>query len=363
MSGPQPRPGILDIAPYIPGDSKAEGHAEPMKLASNESSLGPSPRAIAAYRAMAETLNRYPDGASVDLRTAIAKHHGLDPARVVCGNGSDELIGLLCKAYAGPGDEVLFTEHAFAMYPIATLAAGAKPVVAKEKDLRADVDALIAKLSDRTRIVFQANPNNPTGSYLTKDEIERLHKALPERVLLVIDAAYAEYVTRNDYTSGMELAAKAPNVVMTRTFSKIYGLAGLRLGWMYGPASVVDAINRTRGPFNVTLPAQAAGVAALQDVAHVDQARTLNDHWLAWFSAEVKKLGLEAPPSVGNFVLVRFPKANGRDANAANEFLLKRGIILRKVAGYGLPDCLRATIGSEAEMRATVAALADFIKR
>jgi histidinol-phosphate aminotransferase len=362
MSGPQPRPGILDIAPYVPGDSKAEGHKEPLKLASNESSLGPSPRAIEAYRAFAEKLHRYPDGASADLRTAIAKHYGLDPARIVCGNGSDELIGLITKAYAGPGDEVLFTEHAFAMYPIATLAAGAKPVIAKEKNLRADIDALIAKVTDRTRIVFQANPNNPTGSYLTKDDIERLHKALPERVLLVIDAAYAEYVTRNDYTSGLELASKASNVVMTRTFSKIYGLAGLRLGWMYGPAPIIDAINRARGPFNVTLPAQAAGVAALADVAHVDKARTNNDHMLAWFTSEVKKLGLEVPPSVGNFVLVRFSKASGKDANAANEFLLKRGVILRKVAGYGLPDCLRVTIGLEPEMRTTVAALADFVK-
>jgi histidinol-phosphate aminotransferase len=362
MSGPKPRPGILDIAPYVPGDSKAEGHKEPIKLASNESSLGPSPRAIAAYRATAERLNRYPDGASADLRAAIAKHHGLDPARIVCGNGSDELIALLTKAYVGPGDEVLFTEHAFAMYPIATLAAGGTPVIAKEKNLRADVDALLAKVSGRTRIVFQANPNNPTGSYITKDEIERLHKGLPEQVLLVIDAAYAEYVSRNDYTAGLELAAKARNVVMTRTFSKIYGLAGLRLGWMYGPAAVVDAINRTRGPFNVTLPAQAAGVAALADVAHVDQARTLNDHWLPWFSNAVKALGLDAPPSVGNFVLVRFPGKGAKDANAANEFLLKRGIIARKVGNYGLPDCLRFTIGLEAEMHAAAAALADFVK-
>ncbi|MCW5772997.1 MAG: histidinol-phosphate transaminase [Rhodospirillaceae bacterium] len=362
MSGPQPRPGILDIAPYVPGDSKAEGHKEPIKLASNESSLGPSPRAVAAYKTMAESLHRYPDGASADLRKALARHHGLDAERIVCGNGSDELIGLLTKAYAGQGDEVLFTEHGFAMYPIATLAAGAKPVVAKEKGLRADVAALLAKVTDRTRIVFLANPNNPTGSYLTKDEVEAIHRGLPERVLFVIDAAYAEYVSRNDYTSGMELAAKATNVVMTRTFSKIYGLAGVRLGWMYGPTAVVDAINRIRGPFNVTLPAQAAGVAALADVAHIDQARTLNDHWLPWFSAECAKLGLEVPPSVGNFVLVRFPKEKGKDANAANEFLLKRGIILRKVAGYGLPEYLRVTIGNEAEMRATAAALADFVK-
>jgi len=363
MSGPQPRPGILDIAPYIPGESKADGHKEPIKLASNESSLGPSPRAIAAYRAMAESLHRYPDGASADLRAAIAKHHGLDPARVVCGNGSDELIALLTKAYAGPGDEVLFTEHAFAMYPIATLAAGAKPVVAKEKNLRCDIDALLAKVSDRTRICFLANPNNPTGSYLTKDEVERLHKGLPERVLFVVDAAYAEYVSRNDYTSGMELVAKSSNVVMTRTFSKIYGLAGLRLGWMYGPPAIVDAINRTRGPFNVTLPAQAAGVAALADVAHIDQARTLNDHWLPWFAGEMTKLGLEVPPSVGNFVLVRFPREKGKDADAANEYLKANGIIPRKVGGYGLPDYLRITIGNEAEMRAAAGAIGDFVKQ
>ena len=363
MSGPQPRPGILDIAPYIPGESKADGHKEPIKLASNESSLGPSPRAITAYRAMAESLHRYPDGASADLRGAIAKHHGLDSERIVCGNGSDELIALLTKAFAGPGDEVLFTEHAFAMYPIATLAAGAKPVVAKEKNLRTDIDAVLAKVTDRTRICFLANPNNPTGSYLGKDEVQRLHKGLPERVLFVIDAAYAEYVTRNDYTAGMEMVPRANNIVMTRTFSKIYGLAGLRLGWMYGPPAVVDAVNRIRGPFNVTLPSQAAGVAALADVAHIDQARTLNDHWLPWFSAEMKSIGLDVPPSVGNFVLVRFPKEKGKDADAANDYLKAHGVIPRKVTGYGLPEYLRITIGLEHEMRAAAAAIRDFIKQ
>ncbi len=362
MSGPVPRPGILDIAPYVPGDSKAAGHKDPIKLASNENALGPSPKAIEAYRRLAEGVHRYPDGASADLRDAIARHHGIDASRVICGNGSDELLALIAKAYAGPGDEVLFTEHAFAMYPIATLAAGAQPVVAKEKDLRADVDALLEKVSDSTRIVFLANPNNPTGSYVTKDEIERLRRGLPDRVLFVIDAAYAEYVSRNDYTSGLELVGRAENVATTRTFSKIFGLAGLRLGWLYGPPAVIDALNRVRGPFNVTLPAQAAGVAALADVAHTDRARTHNDHWLAWFSAEMKSIGLDVPPSVGNFVLVRFPKANGRGAEAANVFLLRRGIIARKVAGYGLPDCLRITIGLEAEMRAAAAALRDFVR-
>lgn len=363
MSGPTPRPGILDIAPYIPGESKADGHKEPIKLASNESSLGPSPRAMEAYRKMAESLHRYPDGASADLRGAIAKHHGLDAARIVCGNGSDELIGLLTKAYAGPGDEVLFSEHGFAMYPIATLAAGAKPVTAKEKNLRCDVDAMLAKVTDRTRICFLANPNNPTGSYLTTDEVTRLHKGLPERVLFVVDAAYAEYVSRNDYTSGVDLVTRSSNVVMTRTFSKIYGLAGLRLGWMYGPPAIVDAINRIRGPFNVALPSQAAGVSALADVAHIDKARTLNDHWLPWFAGEMNKLGLDVPPSVGNFVLVKFPKDPAKNADAANDYMKENGVIPRKVTGYGLPDYLRITIGNEAEMRTTAKVIADFVRR
>ncbi len=362
MSGPVPRPGILDIAPYVPGDSKAAGHKDPIKLASNENALGPSPKALDAYRRLSESLHRYPDGAATDLRAAIARHHGLDAARIICGNGSDELIALIAKAYAGPGDEVLFTEHGFAMYPIATLAAGAKPVATKETNLRADVDALLEKVSERTRIVFLANPNNPTGSYLARDEVERLRRGLPPRVLFVIDAAYAEYVSRNDYTSGVELTGRAENVVMTRTFSKIFGLAGLRLGWLYGPPPVIDALNRVRGPFNVTLPAQAAGIAALADVAHTDRARTHNDHWLSWFSAELEAIGLEAPPSVANFTLVRFPKQAGRDAESANAFLLKRGIIARKVAGYGLPDCLRVTIGLESEMRAAAAALRDFVR-
>lgn len=360
MTGPVPRPGILDIAPYVPGDSKAPGKAEPIKLASNEAAIGPSPAAIEAYRKVGAALHRYPDGASADLRRALAKHHGLDAQRIVIGAGSDELLALITKAYAGPGDEVAFTEHGFAMYPIATLAVGATPAVAKEKNLRCDVDALLAKVNAKTRIVFLANPNNPTGSYLTKDEVERLHKGLPERVLLVIDAAYAEYVTRNDYTAGADLAARAPNVVMTRTFSKIYGLAGLRLGWMFGPPAVIDVINRVRGPFNVGAPAQAAGVAALADVAHTDKARTHNDHWLPWFAEQCRALGLAVPPSVGNFLLVGF--GSEARANAAAEHLIGRGIIPRKVGVYGLGAYLRVTIGLEHEMRATAAALADFAK-
>jgi len=362
MSALTPRPGIMKIAPYVGGESKIPGVAEPIKLASNEGALGPSPKAMAAYVDTAKNIFRYPDGASADIRKALGEYHGLDPARIVCANGSDELIALLTRAYAGPGDEVIYTEHGFAMYPIATLGVGATPVVAKEKNMRTDVDAILKLASPKTKLVFVANPNNPTGSYIPPDEMERLVKGLPGHALLVLDAAYAEYVTRNDYTSGVELVDRYPNAVMTRTFSKIYALAGLRLGWAYCTPEVADVLNRLRGPFNVTLPAQAAGVAALRDVAHLDACRTHNDVWLPWFCAQVNKLGLETPPSVGNFVLVKFPNDDRHNADKANAFLVSRGIILRKVANYGLPQYLRATIGREDEMRAVVAALTDFMK-
>ena len=260
---PQPRPGVLDIAPYVPGKSSAPGVAKVFKLSSNETPLGPSPKAIAAYRATGEHLEDYPDGSASALREAIGAAFGLDPARIVCGAGSDDLLNLLARAYLADGDEAIHTTHGFLVYPIATLGTGATPVVAPEKDFTADVDAILARVSAKTKIVFLANPNNPTGTYLPFDEVKRLHRALPRHVLLVLDAAYAEYVRRNDYESGIELVATSDNVVMTRTFSKIYGLAALRLGWMYGPAHVVDAINRIRGPFNVNGPAIAAGIAAI----------------------------------------------------------------------------------------------------
>jgi histidinol-phosphate aminotransferase len=361
MTGPVPRPGILDIQAYRGGDAKLPGFDNPICLASNESALGPSPYAIEAFRAAGDHLNRYADGAATALREALAAHHGIEADRIACGNGSDELIGLLTKAYAGRDDEVLFSEHGFAMYPIATLAAGARPVTAKDDALTASVDGFLEKLSERTKIVFLANPNNPTGTYLPTAEVQRLHAALPEHVLLVIDAAYAEYVSRNDYTAGLELARTAPNVVMTRTFSKIYGLAGLRVGWCYGAPSVIDVLNRTRGPFNLNAGGIAAATAAVGDVAHLDRVRTHNDEWLPWFRDQVNAIGLEALPSIGNFVLVRFANGDGRDAEAANAFLNGKGIIPRKVAGYGLPDCLRITIGLEGEMRATVDALREFV--
>ena len=355
------RPGILDIAPYVGGEAGLAGHKNVIRLASNENPLGPSPAAVEAYRSLATELHRYPDGGAQALRAAIGRRFGLDPERVVCGAGSDELIALIMRAYAGPGDEVLYSRHGFLMYPIAAMSVGATPVAAPETNLTADVDALLAAVTPRTRIVFVANPNNPTGSYLPAEEVVRLRQGLREDILLVIDAAYAEYVTRNDYDPGAALVDAGDNVVMTRTFSKIFGLAALRLGWAYCPASVADVIHRVRGPFNVAAPAQAAGVAALGDLAHVDQARLHNARWLVWFSQQVAALGLTAAPSVGNFVLVRFPSEPGRDADAAHAFLNARGIIPRKMGAYGLGDSLRITIGLESDMKAVVAALGDFV--
>ena len=358
---PVPQPGILEISPYVPGESSVPGGVKPIKLSSNETPLGPSPKAIAAYKAAADELDRYPDGAATALRDAIARQYGLNPDRIVCGNGSDELINLIAHAYIGPGDEGLYSEHGFLMYKIATLSSGGTPVSVPEKGYKADVDAILARVTPKTKIVFLANPNNPTGTYLPNDEVRRLHKGLPGNVLLVIDAAYSEYVRRNDYEAGLELVATTSNTMMTRTFSKIYGLAALRLGWAYCPAEVADVLNRTRGPFNVTAPAIAAGVAALADRAHVETGIAHNETWLPWVTAEIKKLGLEVTPSVGNFVLIHF--ASPKDAAAADEVLKARGIILRRVAAYGLPNCLRMTIGTSDDNHKVVAGLASFLGR
>ncbi|MBM3530957.1 MAG: histidinol-phosphate transaminase [Alphaproteobacteria bacterium] len=358
---PQPRPGVLDIEAYVPGKSSAPGVEKVFKLSSNESPLGPSPKAIAAYQEAGKHLEDYPDGAASDLRDAIGRVYGLDPDRIVCGAGSDDLLNLLARAYLADGDEAIHTTHGFLVYPIATLGAGAKPVVAPETQYTADVDAILARVTPKTKLVFLANPNNPTGTYIPFDEVKRLQKGLPAHVLLVVDAAYAEYVRRNDYEAGIELVATCDNVVMTRTFSKIHGLAGLRLGWMYGPAHVVDAINRIRGPFNVNLPAIAAGVAAIEDSAHVQRSADHNAKWLPWLMEEIGKLGLKVTPSVANFVLIHFPQEKGRTATDANAFLMKRGLILRQVGGYKLPNALRMSVGSEEANRLTVKALAEFL--
>ena len=362
-SQPVPQPGILQIDAYVPGESSVAGALKPVKLSSNETPLGPSPNAIAAYKAAADSLALYPDGGAGDLRRAIADHYGLDPDRIVCGSGSDELINLLAHAYIGPGEEAIFSEHGFLMYKIATLSSGGKPVSVPERNYRADVDAMLAAVTVRTRLVFLANPNNPTGTYLRHDEVRRLQQGLPAHVLLLLDAAYSEYVRRNDYEAGLELVATTSNTVMTRTFSKIYGLAALRLGWAYCPAAIADVLNRVRGPFNVTTPALAAGAAAIADRAHVERAVAHNEKWLPWVATELEMLGLTVTPSVGNFLLIHFPAEPERNAAAADEFLKSRGLILRRVAAYGLPGALRMTIGSEDDNRRVVAALAHFMGR
>jgi histidinol-phosphate aminotransferase len=358
---PQARPGVLAIEAYVPGRSHAATTAKIFKLSSNETPLGPSPRAKEAFRRVAEDLSEYPDGSATALREAIGIRHGLNPERILCGNGSDDLISLLAHAYIGPGDEAIYTTHGFLIYRIAILAAGGTPVVVPEKDYTADVDAILAAVTPKTKVVFLANPNNPTGTYLPFGEVKRLATSLPRHVLLVIDAAYAEYVTRNDYSPGLELALTSANAVMTRTFSKIYGLAALRLGWCYAPAEICDVLNRIRGPFNVNSAALAAGIAAVADVDHVDRAVAHNDTWLRWLSQEIARLGIEVTPSVGNFLLLHF--ADAVQAHAADEFLVQRGLILRAVRAYGLPQCLRLTIGSEEANRRVVETLADFQKR
>ena len=359
MTTPVARPGILDLKPYVGGLHSVEGVDEVIVLASNETPLGPSPRAVEAYNAEAADLHRYPDGHATLLRQKIAERHGVDADRVVCGAGSDELLQLLVRAYAGPGDEVLYSRHGFSIYPIFTRGVGATPVPAPEKVLTADVDALLDRVTDKTRVLFLANPNNPTGSYIPADELQRLRNELRDDILLVVDSAYAEYVNRNDYTAGIEMVEAHDNVVMTRTFSKIYGLAALRLGWAYCPDAIADVLHRLRGPFNVNAAAQAAGVAALDDTEHTDRARAHNDIWLPWTTTTLGALGVTVHPSVGNFVLVQFPDDDA--ATAAYEFLLSRGIITRKMDSYELPDCLRITIGLESEMKALAGALSDHL--
>ncbi len=355
---PKPNAGILDIAPYVAGKSKAKAGVKVVKLSSNETPLGASPKALQAFRDAASQLHRYPEGGAPKLCEAIAEVYSLDASRIVCGAGSDELIGLLIHAYAGRGEDIVMSQHGFLMYKIYAKGFGVNTVFAPEKNLRTDVDAMIAAVTGNTKIVFVANPNNPTGSYISKDEMARLHKALPPHVLLVIDDAYAEYADQPDYSSGEELVEQYENVVMLRTFSKIYGLSALRLGWAYAPKHVVDVLHRVRGPFNVSAPAIEAGIAAVRDIDFVKKTREFNNQQLAWLSAELKKLGLTVYPSIANFVLIGFKDA--ATASAVSAHLMEHGLIIRDVVAYGLPDALRISIGLEEDNRAVVAALKSF---
>ncbi len=358
---PQPHPGVMAIEAYVPGRSKVGAFAGRVhKLSSNETPLGASPLARAAYLAAADRLEVYPDGTAAALRAAIGAATGLDPARIVCGAGSDDLLMLLARIYCEPGDEGIFTAHGFLVYRIAILAAGGVPVVVPERDFTLDVDAVLAAVTARTRIVFLANPNNPTGTYARESEMARLARALPPHVLLVIDGAYAEYATAPDFDPGFALAATRENVAVTRTFSKIHGLASLRLGWCFASAATCDALNRVRGPFNTSDPALRAGVAAIGDRDHVARSVAHNDLWRDRLTREIAAAGFPVTPSMANFVLVHFDDA--AEAAAADAFLAARGLILRAVAAYGLPQCLRLSVGSAEANALVIEAFAAFAR-
>ncbi len=359
---PQPRAGIERIEAYVPGSTQVAAGVHAIKLSSNESPLGASPAVLAALSGLGASLALYPDGTAKKLRDAIAHRYGLDSARIVCGAGSDELLTMLAHAYAGPGDEGIITQYGFLVYKIALLAAGATPVIAREVDCAVNVDAILACVTPRTKIVFIANPGNPTGSFLPYAEVSRLARALPSHVVLVLDAAYCEYVTRNDYSAGIELVSRAHNVVMTRTFSKIHGLAALRIGWCYASAEVCDVLNRIRGPFNMNKAAIEAGAAAIADSEHEAAALAHNARWRPWLAARLQRAGLTVLPSETNFLLMRFPATPGRDAVSADRFLLARGLILRRMEAYDLSDCLRLTVGDEAANHMVADALDAFMQ-
>jgi histidinol-phosphate aminotransferase len=347
-----PRPGIERIQRYVQGQSVvAAGRS--IKLSANESALGPSPKAIAAYHAAAAEVARYPEASGLAIRNALASRHGLDASRILMGIGSDELLAALVRAYAGPGDQVLFPTATFPMYRIYALAAGADPVRAADKDFGADIDALLAAVTPATKVVILANPNNPTGTYTARSALERLRAGLRDDILLVVDAAYAEYVERPDYDPGATLAHVTPNTVMTRTFSKVHGLASLRLGWMYADAEIVGVVGRIRSPFNVSTAAQVAGLAAIEDTAWQSQVIAHTRRWRETARQRLLGLGLTVTGTEANFVNCGFP-----DADA---YLRSQGISVRPMAAFGLPNHLRITIGTDAEMTACLDAVAAFV--
>ena len=358
IEAPSPKRWVMDIAPYVPGRATVENGARAIKLSSNENPLGTSEAARAAFTAHRVDLERYPDASAARLREAIGAKYGLEPERIIYGTGSDEILHLVAGAYAGPGDEVVHVRFGFAVYEIATRRVGATPVIAPDTDYGTDVDTILALVTACTRLVYLANPNNPTGTYVTRGELARLHAGLPPHVMLVVDQAYAEYLADEDDDGGLDLARTAGNVLITRTFSKIHGLAAERIGWGYGPAAAIDAMHRIRAPFNITTAGQQAAIAALGDNAFVEATRAHNDRWRSWLTNEIAKLGnagLRAVASQANFVLILFE--GGVSASEAYKALMERGYIVRWLPGQGLPDALRVTVGTEAETRGFVEAL------
>ncbi len=365
MIRPEMKPWVAGIAPYVPGKAKIAGRPVVARLASNENPFGPSPKAIAAMAAVLAGSHRYPDPASTELREALAALHGIEADRILCGTGSDELIHLVAGAFAGPGDEVLYVRYGFAVYDIAARRVGATPVVAPDRDYACDVDALLAAVTPRTRVVFLANPNNPTGTLISAAEVRRLHAGLPADCVLGLDCAYAEFAT-GEYEDGIGLARAFTNVVALRTFSKIYGLAAQRIGWAYAQPALVEAMHRIRAPFNVPTTGQAGAVAALADQTFVTMTRDHTLHWRDWMNGEIASLGnagLRAIPSAANFVLVEFPESGPVTAAAANEALIADGILTRYLAVQAMPRCIRISVGTEPETRAAMASLRRFVER
>jgi len=362
-SRPVPKAGILDIAQYVGGKSKIEGVEHPIKLSSNENILGCSDAAKAAYAEAAARLNMYPDGKAGPLREAVAARYSLEPERLVFGCGSDEIFALINQVFLEPGDNIIQGEHAFAAYAIGARACQGEVRKAPETRYTVDVDELLKLVDERTRIVFVANPANPTGTWINGEEVRRLHAGLPPSVVLVLDGAYAEFATDGSYEDGVALARTAENVVVTRTFSKLHGLAALRVGWGYCPPHIADAIERIRPPFNVNIPAQEAAIAALGDEDFQRRSIALMEQWRPWLTQQLGGCGLDVVPSAANFLLVGFPKTPGRTSKDAEAFLASKGLIVRAVGGYGLPDHLRITIGLEEHNRAVADALAEFMDR
>lgn len=359
---PIPKPGIMDIHAYVPGKAKAEGIATPVKLSANENPLGSSPKAQEAYASAAQNLHVYPDPKAMIVRAAIAERFGLEPERLIFGCGSDEVFQLLNQTFLEPGDNMVQGEYGFAAFAIGARACGGEVKYAKEPGYRIDVDELLKAVDERTRLVFLANPGNPTGTWIPFSEVRRLHEALPPSVVLVLDGAYGEFALDPSFSDGLELARRSENVVVTHTFSKLHGLAALRVGWAYAPAAIAEAVERIRLPFNTSIPAQLAAVAALDDAAFQKASIDLVEQWRPWLTQQLGGVGLEVVgPSATNFVLVGFPTRPGKTAADAEAFLARRGLLVRAVALYGLPDHLRVTIGLEAHNRALVDALAEFM--
>ena len=352
----RPQPGIMDIALYEGGKAAVAGMSNVVKLSSNENPFGPSDKAKEAFARSVHQLHRYPSTDHAALRDAIGEVHGLDPAQIICGVGSDEIITFLCQAYAGPKDEVVFTEHGFLMYRISALAVGATPVEVAERDRTTDVDAILRACNRRTKLVFMANTNTPTGTMISQAEIERLADGLPAQAILVLDGAYAEYV--EGFDGGASVVSARTNVVMTRTFSKIYGLGGLRIGWGYGPKPIIDVLNRVRGPFNLSNTQLETAEAAVRDQDYVNRCRADNARMRVWLAEALAALGVPSDTSMANFILARF--ASSEEAEACDTYLQSQGLIVRRVTSYKLPNCLRITVGDEASCRRVAHAIGQF---